>query len=212
MKLSFKIIESNDEIQSRILKALIGDCRLYMNRVLTTIQQELQPIVYLAITNRPEYISLISGTLRLELGIPDANTKVANIINHWMSNINYTYQKPTIEGKKIKSSIEISLIKTDFSDVLSSSDAQVVDTIRGYSLPWLEWLLLDGRKIIVPKYSVVFGPNPRSRTGGAMMKVSSTSWKVPSEYSGTIADNWITRAIDDASGFIDDLLQRAFQP
>lgn len=210
MKFKLTLLESNDEIQSRILTALLSECRYFMTKALVTIQKELLQIVYLAITNRPEYNSLISGNLRLQFGIPDANVKVANIINHWMSNVVYNYQKPVIQGNKIKSYISAELIKSDFSDVLGTSDAVVTDALRGYDLPWLEWLLLDGRKVIVPKHSVVIGPNPRSRTGEAVMRISSSSWKVPSEFSGTIADNWITRAIDDAGGFIEDLLQRAF--
>lgn len=211
MKLNIKILESNSEIESRILKALLNDCVKFMNKAKSTVEQELKSIIYLAITNRPEYMSLVSGSLRLEFGIPDANIKVTNIVDRWMANINYTYQKPSIQGNKIKGYFSAELIRGDFSDVLEMSDAMVVDSLRGYSLPWLEWLLLDGTKTIVPRHNVVVAPNPRSRTGEAVMRISTSSWSVPSEYAGTISDNWITRAIDDASGFVEDLLERAFK-
>lgn len=211
MKINVKILESNSQIESKILKALVTDCREYFNEALSIIQQELPQIIYSAITSRPEYVSLVSGKLRLELGIPDASVKVANLINYWISNISYNYKKPTIEGNKIKGYINIELIKSDFSDILNSNDAMVIDSLRAYSLPWLQWLLLDGNKVIVPRYNVVISPNPRSRTGGALMRISTSSWKVPSEYAGTINDNWITRSIDNASSAIDGLLERAFK-
>lgn len=208
MKFSLKILESESQIKKMIVQALLPSCEEFMDQVLQNIQRELPNIVSSAILNRPEYISLVSGTLRLELGIPDANSKVASIINTWMSNIVYEFKKPTFSGNKIKSSISAKLIKADFADILGLPEATVVDMARGYSLPWFEWLLLDGSKTIIPNHNVVFGPNSRSRTGGAIMRVSSTSWKVPSEFAGTISDNWITRSIDDAESAIQDLLTR----
>ena len=42
------------------------------------------------------------------------------------------------------------------------------------------------------------------------MQPSQKSWKVPSEFSGTINDNWITRAIDQATPEIEKMLDGAF--
>jgi hypothetical protein len=77
-------------------------------------------------------------------------------------------------------------------------------------LPWLQWLLLEGNATIVRNYTVSFGPNRFSRTGFALMRPSLQSWKVPSEFAGTINDNWITRAIDGAESNIQKLLDGAF--
>lgn len=111
----------------------------------------------------------------------------------------------------IKSSFSANLIKSDFTDVLGADAALVQDNIRGYSLPWLEWLLLEGNRTIIPTQSVVIGPNPRSRTGMAIMRESTQGWNVPSEFAGTINDNWITRAIDDAAQDVNNLLNRALR-
>jgi hypothetical protein len=210
MKFSLKLLESDSQIQQMILQALIPSSKKLMNSSIARIKAELPYLVYTAIASRAEYNSLVGGQLRLEFGIPDAGIKVSSIIDAWISNIIYNYNEPVITGKKIKGSFSAELIRVDFADVLKMSEANVVDLVNGYSLPWLKWLLLDGSATIVPRHDVVFGPNQRSRTGGAIMKSSASGWKVPSEYSGTISDNWITRAIDDAATDIEKLLEKAF--
>lgn len=209
MRLSIKIEESNNIISELILKAMLPECKKYMDSSIQKIKNKLPDIIYTSIINSSEYMSLVSGSLRLEFGIPDASSKIDQIINHWISNIQYTYDAPSIKSNKITSKFTASLIKTDFSDVLSLQSAYVNDTERNYSLPWLKWLLLDGTKIIIPSYEVQFGPNPNSRTGNAVMVSSKGSWKVPPEFAGTIGDNWITRAIDNVTKDIDTLLQKA---
>jgi len=207
MRFTFSIKENKQEIQNKILKALLPDCKKFMNSAIGVIKTDLPGLLYTSLTNRPEYFSLISGNLRLELGIPDASSKVQSIINIWISNIEYDYSKPTISGGKIISSFSAKFVKTDFSDVISSEEAYVID--GEYNLPWLKWLLLDGSATIVPRHDVVFGPNPNSRTGDAVMRPSSKGWGVPSDYAGTASDNWITRAIADSQSDIEQLLARA---
>jgi len=209
MRLGLKILESESQIQKSILAAMLPDCIAFMRNVISNLKNTIPYVVSEGIYKTPEYQSLIGGSLRLEFGIPDANTKVAELIEFWISHMQFTYSPPVITGSKIKSSFSIEMIKADFSDVLGSDAANVIDSARGYSLNWLEWLVLDGSKIIVPKYDVVVGPNTRSRTGLALMRVSNNNWRVPPEFAGTITDNWITRAIDSVSQDIMDTLEGA---
>lgn len=211
MNISLKILESNSQIQQSIMQALLPQVNDYMKDAISTIRKEIGTIVNNAIINTPEYDSLISGKLKYELGIPDANTKIAGLLDIWTKNIYIEYMPPKIISSKIKSSFSASLIKSSFDDVLSTDLAYVIDNIYQYRLPWLEWLLLEGNKIIVKKQEVVMGPNPRSRTGFALMRGSNKNWKVPAEFAGTIRDNWITRAIDNTEAEINNLLERALQ-
>lgn len=210
MDLNLKILESDSEINKAILGALLPEVINYMNNGVATIKRELPNIIKTAIENTPEYSSILSGKLKYEFGIPDSSIKLNNLIDIWIENIRYPYMKPTIMGNKIKSTFEVNAIRVDFAEVLYSNDALVIDNIRGYNLPWLEWLLLEGNKTIISKQEVVIGPNNFSRTGNAIMRDSNKSWKVPSEFSGTVTNNWITRAIDGVEGNIQSLLDRAF--
>ena len=133
------------------------------------------------------------------------------ILNIWTNNIVINYKSPSINSSQIKASFSVSIIRADFSDVLSNDAALVIDSLRGYSLPWLEWLLLEGNKTIVKNQEVILRPSRFSRTGMALMQESNKSWKVPSQYAGTISNNWITRAIDDNEGVINNFLTKAFE-
>jgi hypothetical protein len=102
-----------------------------------------------------------------------------------------------ISSRGVTGGFSIDMIRSDFSDILSLSAATITDDISGSVVPWLQWLLLDGSKILIRDYAVQFGPNSRSRTGNAIMISSEKqNWRVPSEFAGTVNNNWITRAID----------------
>lgn len=210
MNINFKILETNQHINKEILNALLPEVTNFMNNGVNLIKKELPTLLQNAIVNTPEYSSILNGKLKYEFGIPDSNVKLNNLVDLWIENIKYPYMKPTIIGNKIKSSFEVNAVRVDFAEVLYSNDALVIDNIRGYNLPWLEWLLLEGNRTIISKQEVVIGPNKFSRTGNALMRDSNKSWKVPSEFSGTVTNNWITRAIDGVEGNIQSLLDRAF--
>lgn len=208
MNFSLKILENNGELIKNILQTLLPDISNYMDSVVKTIQNELPIIIQNAIISSPEYDSILGGQLKYEFGLIDSSSKLDALLNLWTSNLNIQYSSPRIAGNQIKSQLSVSMIKTDFSDVLGSDYANMVDKDRGYSLPWLQWLLLDGNQILVPQSSVIFGPNPRSRTGFAIM-ANGGGWRVPSELSGTANDNWITRAIEASYETINNFLEKA---
>lgn len=211
MKISVKILETEKDISSAISRALLPEVADYLKNSINIIKRELPLIVNSAIINSPEYASILAGKLRYEFGLNDASSKLSGLLNIWSTNVDITYNPPKISSNgRIKASFSASMIKIDFSDVLYSDYAYMVDTFRGYNLPWLEWLLLEGNRVLVPGYQVIFGPNSRSRTGGAIMRVSPVkSWKVPAEFSGTRNDNWITRALDTIDSDIENLLSKA---
>lgn len=212
MLFNLKISETNKVIETNILQALLPDIKQYMLNGVLTVKKTLPIIILSSITSSQEYQSLISDQLKYEFGIPDAINKINSIISIWIKNIQYEYKEPSIKGSQIKASFTAQMIKSDFSDVLGTDYAYVNDSLRGYSLPWLEWLLLDGTKTIVKNYQVVLGQNRVSRTGMAIMRQSASSgWSVPSEFAGSIADNWITRAIDRSEPQILALLEEAFK-
>lgn len=210
MQLSIKILENSNQITQDILQALLPQVVSFMDNGIQKVKNNLSNLIKNAIINTPEYSSLLNGKLMYEFGIPDSSSKLASLIEIWSTNIQYSYTKPKITGNQIKSHFSAGCIRIDFADVLYTDYALVIDSRRGYSLPWLEWLLLDGTKTIVSRHEVVIGSNQFSRTGNALMRSSQKSWKVPSEFAGTSRDNWITRAIDTVSNQIEDLLQRSF--
>lgn len=212
MKISLNLIETDSEINKAILNSLLPQTTNYMDKVISYIKNNLSSIIIENILSQPEYESLENGVLKAELGIPDASIRVNELINIWVNNIQIDYNSPKIVNNQIKSKFSIKMIRANFKDVLGTTNAEVVDYNTGSIVPWLRWLLLDGTSILVDNYEVVLGPNYRSRTGLAIMrKGDNKSWSMPSEFAGTIDNNWITRAIKQSAPQIDRLLKRALE-
>lgn len=213
MLFSLKLIENDAIIINNILKALAPEVDKYFKKSISNLKNSLPSVINKSIVSSPEYASILSGSLKYNFGIPDPINKLAGLINIWSNNIQISYNSPTVIRNSIICNFSANMIKIDFSDVLYTDYASIIDNIRGYSLPWLEWLLLEGNKTIIKNQKIVFGPNKASRTGLAVMIDSTTSsWKVPSQYAGTLNDNWITRAIDSSASEIESVINKAFEP
>lgn len=203
--ISINIIESTDVISQRILKALLPEVTNYFQKAFNKCKNSIDSLISEALTQSPEYQSILSGKLKYEFGLPDAENRLSTILSI-IKNIQIKYNKPKISKNQIEGSFILQMIPSDYSDLLSSA-AAILDTEKGAQLEWLRWLLLFGDKTIIRDYVVKIGPSSRSRTGNAIM-VSTIKgrWGVPPEFAGTKNNNWITRAIDNASSGIEQLL------
>lgn len=208
--INFSLLNSSSEINQKILTALKPQVNTYFKKVINSIKQPILDTITQAIRSSPEYISLLSGDLKYEFGLPDSDQRLDHILKFWQKL--YIDSDPIkISGDKLTGSFSLKMIPSDFADVLSSSAAVLV-TEKNQSLNWLEWLLLFGNQTIIRDYVVEFGSNPRSRTGQAVMRgVKSGKWSVPSEFSGTMNDNWITRAIDSVEPEINSILKESLR-
>lgn len=204
------IVENTNEIESKILRALRPELNKYLEKIFQQIKPKITNAVINAIINSPEYNSLVSGDLKYEFGLPDSDSRVSSIVNFWKK-INTDYKTVSINGNKLSGGFTINMIDSDYSDVINLP-AAVFTTEKGTDLNWLEWLLLFGNRTIIKDYVVEFGVNPRSRTGRAIMRgVQKGKWSVPSEFSGTQNNNWITRAIDSIDSEINSILKEAIK-
>lgn len=211
MNISLKLVDTNQQIYDKILKALLPQVEKFMSSNIKKLQKDLPILIQNIILSSPEYDSILNGQLKYEFGLPDSSSKLSGLIEIWSNNLVYNYEKPKISNNKLITKLSVSALKVDFSDVLYTDYAVMYDALRGYTLPWLEWLVLSGNRTIIDDQEIVFGPNKYSRTGGAIMRSNNTKdWSVPSEFSGTISDNWITRAIDNSQNEIQNLFNRIF--
>lgn len=208
MRFTTQLLESDLQINNLILKSLLTDVQKYFKKLENKIEPDIKRIVKTAIVESREYQSIISGKLRQQFGLPDGQSRLSEIVAVW-ERIKVETKLPKIKGGQISGSIQIFMIKSDYSDILNLPASTLV-TEKGEQLNWLNWLLLAGDKTIIKDYEVVIGPNKNSRTGDAIMKKKvSGKWKVPSEFSGTIKNNWITRVLDSVSSDIDNAIEKA---
>lgn len=203
---SLKIVETQSQINKALLSALLPQVETYFKNSFNKVSNQIRDLIINSIKSAPEYSELISGRLKAEFGLPDSDSRVSSILEFW-KNIQVKYEPVKIRNNtKLSGNFTISMIKSDYSDVISLGAATFV-TEKGSELNWLEWLLLFGNKTIIKDYEVELGPNPRSRTGLAIMRgVISGKWSVPSEFAGTVNNNWITRSIDSVDSQINKLL------
>lgn len=206
MNISLKIAESDSYIRSQILNSIQDYIKPKLIQTINSVSQKLPNIVAYSIMSQPEYQSLLGGDLKFELGVPDAASRISRIIEIWASGarVNYGSFKQTASG--LTASFAVDMIKDNYEDILSSEIAVITDSVSGVTIPWLEWLLLEGGNILVKNYKVQFGPNQRSRTGFAIMVSSSENWRVPPEFAGTKTNNWITRALETIEDQVIDLM------
>lgn len=207
LKFSMRLVEDYSTISSRIATALLPEVRIYFQNAIAGLDTKITDLVINSITSQPEYSSLMSGSLQYEFGIPDPSSRLSEILDTIRTNSIVQIKPPTISGSKISASIKIQMIQSNFNDLIQLGSSKITSE-KGTELNWLRWLLLEGDTIIISDYHVVLGPNPRSRTGMAIM-TRGGSWRVPPEYAGSVRSNWITRAIDSVSSEIESAISSA---
>jgi len=209
VKIGVSLKESEAQITAMINRELGKKVSRTLKAAAPGIQSEIRKIVRQAITGSPEYRELIGGSLQAELGVPNTQTRLEQILSIFIESIGFKVGRVSISAGKINGSISVFGIPTDFSDVLTSS-AATYTTEKGQPIPWLEWLLLAGDKIIISDYefSTDLTPGARSRTGlGIMKKNTRKRWRVPPQFSGFPGDNFVTRSLETAAVNIETVIK-----
>jgi len=211
MKYSVSLVENDTYIRSNILESLKRLVDIALDACILKLRSPVVSIIKTALINEPEYSSLKTGVLRAEFGIDDTS-KVDIAVDNIANSILIEKEKIVVNNFGLSGGLQLKIInRQDFGGAFNDTSALVVDTVRGYSLPWLEWLLLKGNSIIIRNYEVKYGSNSRSRSGDAIMINSSSNWRVPPEYAGTITDNWTTRALSRVDKDILRTIQQSFE-
>lgn len=197
MRVSYSVkLPKPEVIEKAALRALRSSLNGTLNRAARKITVNLRRMLIRAIQDSPEYKSIHGGRLQAELGLTDPS-KLDEIIQIWANSIVVKVRSVRFSRGKITGGFRISAIKQDWSDVLGHP-ASKQPTKKG-ELPWLEWLLTFGDKVIVRDYDVTFAPKAarRGRTGKAIMvKGKGKRWRVPPTFSGTTRRNFVTRSLE----------------
>jgi hypothetical protein len=195
MKFKLSLIDQPSEITKKILGALEIEVSSIINKAIPKITEDIKYMVADALRQEPEYSSLLGGTLRAEFGIPDPSS-VEKVVEALINTISVKSEKIIIAGNGLKGGFSLTMMKSDdMGGVIYLDSASVVDSQKGYTLPWLEWLLYENNRPIVKRYSVEYTSSPYSRSGLAVMVPDSSNWRVPPEFAGSTKNNWTTRAI-----------------
>ena len=208
MRFNVKIVESEKYIAQQIMQAIASHLQQGVDKAKPRIITGLQDLLRKAIMDQPEYNALLNGDLRRELGIPQAHSAVASIVDAWVNNFSVSSTPIVAQNNYIKGGFSISMVRSDYEDVLGLPESTIIDQNTGSVVPWLSWLLLAGGDILVRNYEVKFvQPTPRSRTQTAVMVSSKKNWRMPAEYAGTTKNNWVYRAISTLENKIPSMIK-----
>jgi hypothetical protein len=193
---SIELLESDAVIIKKILQGLAEEFNNRVQSKIQSIANQVRTIIIPFLQQTDTYFSLVSGELAAQFGLPTTTRKtmVDAIIQKISDNIEVEYKPVRVIAGKFSGGLEFRILVANFSDILNMTEAFV--TIEdGSSLPWLEWLLIKGNRLIIAEHKIhLIGGKGRSGMA-IMVKNNASSWRVPSTYSGVMGDNWLTRAL-----------------
>ena len=195
------------------------DIRLNSNQVAAAIVQETKEILgrtidQLRIRIRPDlvnyvekklkeypsntYYSLNFGELQRDFGFSPGENVAEQVVKTISSSIQLSKLGPTSVSL---GGFRLEILKEGIQSLLNKGFAAYDSD--GNTVDWLRWLLTAGDTIVVADYEVMKEkgtPLSSSRSGYALMisPKMSKGFRVDPNHSGTIDDNWITRALFSA--------------
>lgn len=193
------------QVEKQILNALKEELNTKLIKTAHIIQYRLRKILVTSITTTPEYRSLLGGSLQSELGVTSTNRRLDKIVQTFAENIKIKLEKMRVQAGNISGGLNIDVLQYNYKDVLSLPEARYV-TDKGVVIEWLQWLLLEGDKMIVRNYQIGLNQSPNARTGLGQIMIKGGTWRVPPQFSGTRENNFITRALDGAMSDIDKMI------
>ncbi len=195
LKFTIELLESDAVIIRKILQGLATEFNTRVQQKLPTILSKLriQTVIFLKQTDT--YRSLVNGDLAAHFGLPIATRQamVDAIVQKIADNIEGELTLVRVRAGNYTGGLELRILVKDFSDILTMAEA-FVTTEKGQSLPWLEWLLIKGNKFIISEHEIHLRGGAGRSGGAIMVKNNASAWRVPSQYSGVMTDNWLTRA------------------
>lgn len=200
----------SSKFNTYVVKEIAKRIKRESKQIQMVISDKIKEIVRTRLVNTQEYGSIVSGKLRGELGIPEADSRIIQVVETWINGI----EVKVTTGLSPFLTIDIGVIKDDYSDVLGlAASSYTYSGRRGEgNIPWLEWLLLEGDRRIINKYEFSSSIKRGSRTGmGVMIEKAKGFWQVPPEFSGTSVDNFATRALGGIEMDIDKIVKNALE-
>lgn len=202
-RVSLDLVDTNNTIQLGILKLMAAEFNVKFKQIRPIVRKRIKAELPIIFTKTDTYTSLLNGPLSFHFGFHKGSeqARLDAIITTLANSLVVRVKPIKIVGRRFVGGFIIGAFRADFQDILGLKESIVATEILDV-LPWLEWLLVRGNEIIISQYDISFGDHGRS--GGAIMIRNNTkSWRVPTEYSGTPTNNWITRSVAEAITIIE---------
>ena len=194
----------------KINKAVISSLNEIISKRKNAARYKLSRSIDGWIRSSPEIESLLAdgfpNSLSAQFGLRQGSAEqaVEDIVNAIVSSIQVDFKKI---DKNFTGGIEFKWQSTTFSNLLGLSSGHVF-TEKGTDLHWLDWLLMQGDKVIVVGYR--YQAASAGRSGGGRM-IPRGVFRIPPKFSGSVNDNFITRALSGKEQEIFSILTGVFK-
>lgn len=191
--ISVKLLDSVNSIEKKINQAIATHMNNKLSINSNSIINNIKLYIPIWLKKQPEMLSLVDnspGSLRGAFGITKNGSNIIDsIISSVVDSLTFSFKK---FDDNLNGDLIINIQPTTFQNLLALSDGSVI--YQDGTLHWLEWLLLRGDEIIVAGYQY----NPTSGLGRSKLgnMIDGASFRVPPQYSGTIDNNFVTRALN----------------
>ncbi|SVC13832.1 uncharacterized protein METZ01_LOCUS266686, partial [marine metagenome] len=142
---------------------------------------------------------------RQEMGIVDASSELQQIFQAIGKTVNVTMSRGRQSGG-VNMKIRLTAVPLNIDSVIAGVGSYITE--RGATIPWFQWLMSAGDRIIVRDYELEPGHVEVSRTGNMIMKRGKKGWRVPPEFAGSPSNNFITRATDSILPELGNYIQK----
>lgn len=201
--IEFKIELSAPSIE-QMKKDILEEFLKYMSEIimrsLPFIKSKIITLIEETLRNSPIWSGLDGGDLQEVLLLPNPTASLYNIERAVIESINILNKPVSVSGSLINGGFQIGILSNSLTDVLSVSETSYT-TINGKFVPWLEWLLFYGTGVVINKGKLI------QTKKGVIIGRDNNDMVIPSAYSGTPTDNFLTRALLPIEPIIGSLIE-----
>lgn len=196
MTAQLKIIESIDSIKAKILFEVKEQVNKKMRGYAPVISRQVGNLIEYKLLDTPHAQSILSGQLRADFGLSEADAKSAltDLISTIRKNIRVKLDIKADGAIRNAWAMQVNILPPGLIDKLSQ--VGTYDS-GGHSISWMKWLLTKGVSIIYEDYSIMYGSFSTSRSGQAIMakRVNGEMFRVEPEFAGTAEDNFVVNTL-----------------
>jgi len=152
------------------------------------------------------------GSLAVHFGLPPdgRSQRIDAIVLAVANRMEIEYIPINVHAGKFTNGIKFRVLTRDLSEVINLPEG-FITTEKGQVLDWLHWLLTMGDRVIISEYEIRLGYGKGRSGGGIMIADKAGVWRVPPEYSGTMRNNWLTRAFKDNPNVYLSIIEKIIQ-
>jgi len=203
MQIKVKFNETEITLRRKIIDEFTKQFNSRAMSRIHTLRNSIALLFSETVCSSATVLSLSSGYLKGHFGLISGETKITQLKEALYNSVKVDFQPLKSNINNISGGLTITALQDGYPELTENSDFYYLSGEKQYKIEWLKWLLLEGSNVIISDYSIRFKGSSNkaifndSRSGFAIM-VKGGTWRVPTTYSGTESNNFITRSLNSS--------------